>query len=343
MKFILNAFVYVMIFISIASGLSIKESIQVETEDGTLYTYTHTGAANDFVKATGEQSYTRILSSEGDELSLDSIYNLSNPMTSYKGDVSSFNTMYRNYTKNIKFSGIDFPYSQNQYAISMRSPSGLESDLSIKGWSIGQKGFNAENKISFVVPKLGASAISTAEREVSTEYIVSGAGNLSSNVLNLYTGRHPNTITQTKVSGSKFHFESGVSDVINQFGSDASSMLGDMGDVNITTERGRSDPAEDIRSKLNKGTINETEYLDLLDMYWENDIISDDRLLEDAKKFLDMKQITKARYDALFEKVEFKMLNRIDTKADLTKYTNEFLSGSLNKSSYLQLKFCFDL
>jgi hypothetical protein len=335
---VIQLFIIIMTIASISNGLSIKESVIVNNSSGTLYSYTHSGQANDFVHAAGSQNYTKILKSGEDELSLSSIYSLTTTKNDHKKyENGSFNILYKNHTINRDGIGMDFLYSQNQYAISMISPSGLETYLSIKGLPKEQNGFTATNRIEFITPKLGSSASEIAKREASSEYIASGAGILSSSVLNRNTGKHPSTITLTEVASSDFNYEFGVADEFYGFGSDASSLLGNLGDVNISSEKGVSDPAADLSNKFNKKLINATEYINLLEKYWDNGIVNDEYLLTKSKELLDAKQINDKRYSDIFARIQSKEVGGIESEAKLTKYTNQFLREDINKTIYLKL------
>ena len=336
MKFIILACLFLLTYLS--QGFTLSEDIAVKSSNGTLYSQTHSGVADDSVQGVGTQQYYREYKSNADGFSLKSEYDLKNDLTEndrYRSKkVGSFKVASVIDSKNVE--EIYLPYSPNRYSIIMKSPTGLQHSVSIRGWSgPGLRNLTTKNYITFTIPKLSAPASEVVNPEFKSDYTIEGAGDLSEDVSDFNVKKHPNRIAQTKISGSDFKLESIVSDTLNLFDNDATTAVAAMADVNITTEKGKEDPLKDAKSNFENGLLSAGTYVKILENDWKNGVIDDEVLLSEAKSHLTDKKITQNEYERLQKMVREAIITRSDVAANLSEITDKFQNGVIDKTTYL--------
>ena len=184
--------------------------------------------------------------------------------------------------------------------------------------------------------------------EFRSNYKISGAGELSEDVLNFNVAKHPEFIGQTKIESDNFTLHSIVSDNLNSFGDSASAGLAgtagintaglaSMAEVNITTENGSPDPLKDTKSLNTKGFLSNDAYLKFLENEWKYGIIDEDRFLSEAQSLLRDKKINQSQYDMLTVEVSNALVKAVSVSTNLSKSTDAFLSGDMSKEAYLKL------
>lgn len=332
--------VCIIILIATTSGLKFSESVDINDMDGSFLAKTYSGAANDYARGIGTQSYYREYLSEPNELSLLSEYKIANSAQ----DKYIYGSQKTNSFKLINISAtpvneiFSLPYSPNRYAISMKSPTGLMHGLSMDGWSgPGVKNLSASSKIEFSSPKLMESGAEATKSEFSTNVEIRGAGDLSEYVMDYGSTRRPTVIAETKLSSSDFILDTGIGGDLIGFGSSESSGLSSMGNINVSSEYGDIDQLKDSRISLENGFMSNENYLYILEESWKNGAITADNLLIEAKKLLENKRISPKQYDELQKEVRTYLVHQTEVSVNVSQYTGKFLDGIFDKDTYLRL------
>lgn len=325
------------LLVSISYGLSFEEDLSVH-DNGKIFAQTDTGFTKDQVQGIGEQTYYRKYTHYPNEESLQSEYTLANSsyIYLYNGKKSySFKVLGTNSNVKDDFNHLNF--SPNRYAISMKSPTGLQHALSVRGRTGIGNILNIKNSIEFKVPQLGTSASENAKPEFKTDYNIKGAGDLSEAVLNYNVLKHREVIGEMSVSSKNFSLTSRLSDTLFGFGDYDPSGLSSMADVNITSEYGKEDPIRGLRDNFEKGFVSIKTYEHILEEYWKDGILDEDSFLSEAHSLLENRKITKEEYDKLELEVRSKLVEEASVTTNLSDYTKEFLSDRMNKTTYLIL------